>query len=136
MNVGGINHFGFLHPTEVSGDIVPLQTSNPLHMGVPKAQAQKAAGAISDVHGRTSVGRATDGGSLTDFTKLLTDALQGVNQDQIHSDHLTQKLVTDPKSVDAHTVMIAAEKARISLTLTKTVVDQAIRGYRELINLR
>jgi len=38
--------------------------------------------------------------------------------------------------VDIHTVMIAAQKAEISLNFTKAVRDEAIRAYRDLMNLR
>jgi flagellar hook-basal body complex protein FliE len=45
-------------------------------------------------------------------------------------------MIYNPNSVEAHEVMIASEKARISLTFTKTVVDGIIRAYRDLTNLR
>jgi flagellar hook-basal body complex protein FliE len=70
------------------------------------------------------------------FAATLKNALQSVNDQQIRSDELTQKMIVNPNSVDAHEVMIAAEKARISLTFTKTLVDGVIKAYRELSNLR
>ncbi|MDX1960717.1 MAG: flagellar hook-basal body complex protein FliE [Leptospiraceae bacterium] len=70
------------------------------------------------------------------FAATLKSALEAVNDQQSVADELTQKMIVNPNSVDAHEVMIAAEKARISLTFTKTLVDGVIRAYRELSNLR
>ncbi len=70
------------------------------------------------------------------FADVFKKSLEKVNDQQVSADELTQKLVFDPNSVDAHDVMIAAEKARISLTFTKTVADGFVRTYRELTNLR
>ena len=76
------------------------------------------------------------GQPLDEFGSMLASAVDNVNSLQGHSQQLTRKLVYDPKSVDAHTVMIAAEKARVSLSFTKTVIDQAVKAYRELVNMR
>ncbi len=70
------------------------------------------------------------------FADVLKKSLEKVNDLQTNADDLTQKIAFNPNSVDAHDVMIAAEKARISLTFTKTLIDGAIRAYRELSNLR
>lgn len=70
------------------------------------------------------------------FADVFKKSLEKVNDQQVTADELTQKLVFDPNSVDAHDVMIAAEKARISLTFTKTLADGFVRAYRELTSLR
>ncbi|MBE7412968.1 MAG: flagellar hook-basal body complex protein FliE [Leptospiraceae bacterium] len=70
------------------------------------------------------------------FASVLKKSFENVNDAQVQADEMTQKLVFDPNSVDAHDVMIAAEKARISLTFTKTLADGFVRAYRELTSLR
>jgi flagellar hook-basal body complex protein FliE len=70
------------------------------------------------------------------FASALKSALSKVNDLQVEADELTQKMVYDPNSVDAHEVMIAAEKARMSITFTKTIADGVIKAYRELTTLR
>lgn len=70
------------------------------------------------------------------FASAMQKAFESVNDQQVKADELTQKIVFDPNSVEIHDVMIAAEKARISLTFMKTVTDGFIRGYRELTQLR
>ncbi|HNE24497.1 MAG TPA: flagellar hook-basal body complex protein FliE, partial [Leptospiraceae bacterium] len=44
--------------------------------------------------------------------------------------------IYDPDSVEVHDVMIAAEKSRFALTLTKTVADGLVRTFRELTQPR
>nr|HPM34164.1 flagellar hook-basal body complex protein FliE [Spirochaetota bacterium] len=46
------------------------------------------------------------------------------------------KMIYEPESVDVHTVMIAAQKAEVALTFAKSIRDEAIKAYRELMNLR
>lgn len=103
-----------IHPT---GNQIRITTTNPLHYGgEPKVESNE---------------------DITEsFAEVFKKSLEKVNDAQVHADDLTQKMVFNPNSVDAHEVMIAAEKARISLTFTKTVVDGIIRAYKELSNLR
>ena len=64
------------------------------------------------------------------------NALNKVNNLQVESDDLAQKMIYEPETVDIHQVMIAAQKAELAITFTKSVRDEAIRAYRDLINLR
>lgn len=70
------------------------------------------------------------------FKDMFNSAIGKVNNLQIQSDDLRQKMIYEPESVDIHTVQIAAQKAEIALMFTKTVRDQAIQAYKELVNLR
>lgn len=70
------------------------------------------------------------------FADTLKKSLEKVNDLEVDADNLTQKMVFEPNSVDAHQVMIASEKARIAVTFTKTLVDGVIKAYRDLSNLR
>ena len=47
-----------------------------------------------------------------------------------------EKMVASPEKVDIHQVMIANQKAEISLTFAKTVRDEVMQGYKELLNMR
>ncbi len=103
--------------TLYTGHIVGLRTTNPLHIDdAPAARPD------DDVAGS--------------FAQMLKSAINKVNDLQIDSEDLGQKMVHEPGSVDIHTVMIAAQKAELALTFTKAVRDEAIRSYRELMNLR
>jgi flagellar hook-basal body complex protein FliE len=100
------------------GHIVKMKTSNPLHYD-------------NDV----KIGRETDDVSGS-FADAFNKAMGKVNDLQVDSENLAQKMIYEPESVDIHTVMIAAQKAEISLTFAKSIRDEAIRAYRELVNMR
>jgi len=102
---------------QAKGEGIKINTTNDLHFG------------------NTSKIQSTEDISES-FSEVLKKSLEKVNDTQVVADDLTQKMIYNPNSVEAHEVMIAAEKARISLTFTKTVVDGIVRAYRELSNLR
>ncbi|HDQ14797.1 MAG TPA: flagellar hook-basal body complex protein FliE [Sediminispirochaeta sp.] len=102
----------------VSGHIVRLEQSNPRHLG-----------------GRLHPESENNTGSL-DFSSVLTGKLQEVSQLDQESMRLSRQFITDPDSVDAHDVTIAMSKANLAVSLTKAVVDEALRAYRDIINLR
>jgi flagellar hook-basal body complex protein FliE len=99
------------------GNIVNLLTTNSLHFT-----------------GKEGTGE-TDA-PVGSFTDMLKGAIQKVNDLQADSDDLSRKMVAQPDSVDIHQVMIAGQKAEISLSFAKAIRDEAIRTYRELMNLR
>lgn len=70
------------------------------------------------------------------FGYLLKQSLNGVNDLQQTSSDLTQQMLIDPDSVDAHDVTIAMAKASTSLTMARTIIDKVLRAYREIINTR
>jgi len=102
----------------VAGHIVKMRTSNPLHYdNSVKRDFQK-----DDVS--------------SSFADALNRAIGKVNDLQVDSEELTRKMISEPESVDIHTVMIAGQKAEIAMLFAKSVRDEAIKAYRELINLR
>lgn len=85
----------------------------------------------------TRAGKLPDPERITDgFAGALNAALGKVEAADVRAQQLTTQSVYDPDSVDAHTVILAAEKARFALNLTKTVADGAIRAYKELTSGR
>ena len=106
-----------VYPSNI-GHLVNMKTDHPLHYSEKKAfELDKKM-------------------SSNSFYGMLTGAISKVNDLQIKSDDLTRKMIYEPESVEVHTVMIAAQKAELALTMTKSFRDEAIRAFRELINLR
>lgn len=112
-----INGNHILPQTLVKGDIIRLKTS-------------------SDGHHNGESPYLKPEGASQNFADALGHALETVNDQQIHSEKLAIKLVSEPGSVQTHDVRIALEKARMSLSFTKTIADVVVRTYRELVNLR
>ncbi|MCS7205914.1 MAG: flagellar hook-basal body complex protein FliE [Leptospiraceae bacterium] len=73
---------------------------------------------------------------LTDFAFALNEYLGRVEKLALDSEDLTKKSIYDPDNVDVHEIMIASQKARFALNLTKTLADGVIRAYRELTTPR
>lgn len=101
---------------DAKGHLIYLQTSDPRHL-------------------KGSRGEAPAQGTK-DFKRMVLDELNSVNGMQQKSIELSQRLVTDPDSVDVHDVTIALAEANMSLNITKAVVDRVIRAYRDIISAR
>lgn len=108
----------FFSPDQVNGQTVTMIRTDPRHFGIVKNMSGKG------------------GDSETNFGNLLLNALNSVNNDQLKSIELTDKMITDPDSVNIHDVTIALAKANLSLAMTKAVTDRAISAYRQIINIR
>lgn len=100
------------------GDAVSLMAPSPRHIGFEEEGADKP----------------------SDFLGMLGSAVQkglnDTNADQIKSEQMNLQMAIKPDSVNIHDVMIAAEKAQMSLDLTRTVLQKAVAAYQNLTNLR
>ncbi len=100
------------------GDEVSMATTDPLHYG-------------------ERTGRESESDDVSSsFADVLTRAINRVNDLEVDSQNINQQMITEPDSVDIHTVMISAQKAEVALSLTRAVRDEAVRAFRELMNLR
>jgi flagellar hook-basal body complex protein FliE len=105
-----------MSPLQARGHIVELNRTNPQHLvGSRAPQRQK-----------------TD----SNFAAMLADGLNTVNNHQQKYSQLLIRSVTEPDSVDSHDVTIAAAKANMSLNIAKSIVDEVIRAYTDITNLR
>ena len=68
------------------------------------------------------------------FGSFLKAAINETNNSQVESDILTQKLVVG-ENVELHEVMIAAQKAAISLNATMEVRNKVVEAYQEIIRM-
>lgn len=68
------------------------------------------------------------------FATTLKEALANVNTQQLHSDTMTEKLINGG-NVDLHEVMIASQKASITLSATMEVRNKAVEAYQEIMRM-
>nr|WP_295970464.1 flagellar hook-basal body complex protein FliE [uncultured Bacillus sp.] len=73
--------------------------------------------------------------SQKSFSAFLKDSIEKVNQTQIESDKLTEKLISG-QDVDLHQVMIAAQKASITTQLTLEIRNKAVEAYQEMMRMQ
>ncbi len=108
-----------LSRNQVVGNDVQLKTSSPLHFN--------GSGTMNK-NDRTKDPDA--------FAKVLLDSIDEVNTDQQKADDLEEKMVLYPDQVNVDEVMIATEKARLSMSFFKSITEKAIRAYNEIMMLR
>ena len=107
-----------INSSSISGNVVNLLVTDPRHY----SDAPVLRRGSDDVSGS--------------FADMLNSAVGKVNDLQVDSENLMQKMIYEPESVDIHQIMIATQKAEVAMGLTKAVRDGALNAYRELINLR
>ncbi|OZS78398.1 flagellar hook-basal body complex protein FliE [Tetzosporium hominis] len=71
----------------------------------------------------------------TGFQNLLTQSIQQVDQAQKLSDQMTAGLVNGNVE-NVHDVMIAAQKASLSLELTMQVRNKMVEAYQEVMRMQ
>ena len=69
------------------------------------------------------------------FSDYLKTALNEVNTNQLASNKATEMLVNN-EGVELHDVLIAQQKASISLQLTMEVRNKAIEAYQEIMRMQ
>lgn len=69
------------------------------------------------------------------FTSFLKDAIEKTNVQQVESDKMTQKLVLG-ENVELHEVMIAAQKASVSLNATMEIRNKVVEAYQEIARMQ
>lgn len=111
---------------EVSGHMFDLARTDPRHY---TGRSEAASGA-------TGEGSASSAAGGADFSSMLFDSLNEVNDLQQSHEELSVQSIINPDSVDPHDVTLAAAKANLSLSITKSVVDRVLQAYREITNLR
>ena len=69
------------------------------------------------------------------FSSFLKDSIEKVNETQIQSDTLTEKLALG-QEVDLHEVMIASQKANVTMQLTLEIRNKAVEAYQEMMRMQ
>lgn len=69
------------------------------------------------------------------FGSVLKQSIEKVNDYQIQSDIMTEKLAKG-ENVDLHQVMIASQKANITLQATLEIRNKVIEAYQEMMRMQ
>jgi len=85
-----------------------------------------------------------NGGRLTvsdvenhiNFTDVLTNAIDKVNDMQQQAGKLSDAFVSGDKSVDLTQVMVAGQKANISFEAMVQVRNKLVSAYQEIMNMQ
>lgn len=88
----------------------------------------------TQVVNNTNTLNATPYEAQQSFANSLKEAIAKVNDQQITSDKFTQKLIKG-EDVELHEVMIASQKASITLNATIEVRNKVIEAYQEIMRM-
>lgn len=77
----------------------------------------------------------TDSSNQTSFSELLKSSISSLNESQVQSDNFTNALAAG-KDVNLDEVMIAAQKASISLTAATEFRNKAVEAYQEIMRMQ
>jgi len=69
------------------------------------------------------------------FASVLKNSIEKVNDAQFQSDQLTNKLAKGG-NVDLHEVMIASQKASVTLQATIEIRNKVIEAYQEVMRMQ
>jgi flagellar hook-basal body complex protein FliE len=86
-----------------------------------------------------SAGRMSENDKTKDpdaFAKVLLQSVDEANGLAQKADDLEEKMMLYPDQVNVDEVMIASEKARLSMTFFKSITEKALRAYNEIMMLR
>lgn len=93
-----------------------------------------AAGEASRIVSEFGRGRGHSSGADGGFMKLMEQALERVNDEQLEARELGKQLVTG-EAENLHDVMIASEKAKLSMQLTLEVRNKILSAYKEIMRM-
>lgn len=83
----------------------------------------------------TKTNRSTPFEAHQNFASVLKDSINKVNESQIQSDVMTDKLARG-ENVDLHQVMIASQKASVTMTATLEIRNKVIEAYQEMMRMQ
>lgn len=68
------------------------------------------------------------------FASVLKESINNVNELQVQSDKMTEKLVRG-ENIDLHQVMIASQKASVTMQATLEIRNKVIEAYQEIMRM-
>jgi flagellar hook-basal body complex protein FliE len=82
-----------------------------------------------------SAGAASSANGSVSFSDLLKQSVNELNKQQNHSDTLITKL-SNGENVDLYQVMVAVQKANLSMQTALEVRNKAVEGYKEMMQMQ
>ncbi len=70
-----------------------------------------------------------------DFKDLLIESIEKVNQDQLFAEKMDEKLILG-ETDNIHDVMIASQKAELSLSFAVEIRNKILAAYKEIMRIQ
>ncbi|MGZ9234889.1 MAG: flagellar hook-basal body complex protein FliE, partial [Anaerolineales bacterium] len=78
--------------------------------------------------------KASASGNTKQVAETFENMLSSLNQSQLNSDALIQKLAQG-ENVDLHTVMIGMEENNVNFNVALGIRDRLVEAYREIMRM-
>ncbi|MER2077047.1 flagellar hook-basal body complex protein FliE [Psychrobacillus psychrotolerans] len=88
----------------------------------------------SQINPVSSTAKLSPSEAQADFGDFLKTAIQSVNENQKASDVATEKLINGG-DIELHDVMIASQKASITLNTTLEIRNKVVEAYQEIMRM-
>jgi flagellar hook-basal body complex protein FliE len=88
----------------------------------------------SQINPVSSTPKMTSAEAQVNFGDFLKSAIDSVNENQKASDVATEKLIRG-EDIELHDVMIASQKASITLNATLEIRNKVIEAYQEIMRM-
>lgn len=112
--------------------------STPFAMGAIEAITGNI-GMPSTILNNTAIGvqpaRQTQAPDRVDFKELLNTAVKSVSETQTGADEAIAKLASG-QNIELHNVMLAAQKAQLTLQLALQVKNKVTEAYQEIMRMQ
>lgn len=92
-------------------------------------------GRPEDISSNQEIQKKNNKNNGVDFKELLKEAINNVNELQKQADKLSNDFASG-KISNIHEVIIAAEKASLSLKLTTEVRNRIVESFREIMRMQ
>ena len=76
------------------------------------------------------------GGAQGGFRAAMSQALQGVSQQQLEAQRLQRELTLDNPTVSVEETMLAMQKANLGFQATLQVRNRMLQAYSEIMNMQ
>ena len=110
-----------------------LKQTHPNHIAFNSSGFLNQGRNIAEMGEKIGSGAVTRAGG---FEKAMLGALDNVSASQQFASSLHEAAMIDPDSVNVEDITMAQAQARISLDITRNVLNRIVQGWRDLINTR
>lgn len=122
----------------ISNRLIEPRRTHPAHMAGGTGVNGTARGAAPSASGASppDASPAEPPVRADRFGTMIAQAVGRVSDGQLSADALFERMLTHPDEVEPHDVSIAMARAEMSLNLTKSVVDRAVKAYTDITTMR
>ncbi len=70
--------------------------------------------------------------TMASFEQTILKAFDDVNSKQIKMNNLSEQMIVNPDSVDAHDITIGIAEASLSLKLAQTLIERIVKSWNDI----